>query len=358
MAAPDRQAVDQIVRRRRSDSEAYHDSGLYPYHDLSSWTAGALALAPVGIAAAVESYVRDTIRELVDSGSPFVDRVDKLDLRTKPGIEAMKALHGRRISLGEWVSSLVRVSSVAHLDSHLSALFETTSLRALLEGIRYAREPSPSDFGVDWEGEPSGEETGSPAAEPPPVVVEDPKRVIASLGRLFGARHVAAHEANPPALDVATLAGWVRDARLFCDALDNLVETTLRPLEPVTTPMMELKASLDLDRASEELAARMDQLCARLEALPEPDGHHERHWSGLPKIQPAAFAALARRAQAACDAYHEAELDVQAYYWPDGTGWKTWRMTAELDLVEERSRRVAQSIDNAEQMLGADDSTA
>ncbi len=355
MSSPDRQAVDQILSNRRPAPESYRDSGLAPYRDLASWPPDALALVPVGIAAAIESYVRDTIRELVDAGDPFVDRIDKLELRTRPGLDAMKALHGRRISLGEWVSHLVRISSVAHLAHHLSTLFGTPSLQILLAETYYFTGPTPTDIDPTWEDPdalpPQASRPDGAERDEPDLIVDDPGRVVESLGSLFTARHRAAHEAVPPQHNLETLTRWVDDAELFCTALSNRVNATLRPLEPFGTPMMEFKASTDLDRAQTLLDERMEGLCARLAALPQRDDHRECHWSGLPFISPAEFATLARLAQEAYKVYKEAELDFQAYYWPDGTGWKTWRMSAELDLVEERSRRVAQSIRNADEML-------
>ena len=349
----DQQAVDQILERSQSEPEPYRQSGLHPYQNLAAWTSEALALAPVGIAAAIESYVRGTIRELVDAGDPFVERVDKLKMRIKPGMGAMKALHGRRISLGQWVSHLVHISRIGHLDDHLCALFGAADLRTLLAEIRYFDGPSPSDFGVMLDEEPDA--PAGETEEAPTHAVADPDRVIESLDKLFDARHRAAHEANPPVLGLELLSQWVEDAETFCTALSHLVEATLRPLEPFSTLMMELKAGTELDRKRAELDGRLDELYACLAALPPSDDRKDHYWSGLPVISPVEMADLARRAQEAYVAYEEAELDLQAYYWPDGTGWKTWRMGAELDLVDERSHRVAESLRNADDMFGEED---
>jgi len=358
MPTDDKRAVDEILRKRRgAPGHVGVRHSLYRYSDVSAWPSEALALVPVGVVAEVEGVVRSAVRQLVDAGSPFVDRTDGLDLRVRPGLEAMKALHGQRISLGEWVSHLVRISSVEHVQAHLTTLFGARSLTALLSAVRYFEGPTPADFGVDHSGEAVGDETGAEEAEEDtPLTVDDPSRVVASLGRLFAARHRAAHEGQPPAVSPETIGEWVDDASLFCDAVEHLLEATLRPLEPSNTYMMNLKASVDLERTEAELEAAMGTLCAALRAVPETPPMTLR--MGPEPISSEAFAAKALAAQAAFGQYREAEVDFQMYFWPDGTGWKAWALSAQLDVVTERLRRVQASIQTADDFFGSDDPDA
>lgn len=356
MPADDKRAIDEILRKRRGALE--HDSDrhtLYRYTDVGAWPSDALALVPVGVVAEIEGVVRRAVRQLVDAGAPFVDRTDGLDLRVRPGLEAMKALHGQKISLGEWVSHLVRISSVEHVQAHLTTLFAAKSLTALLSAVRYFEGPTPADFGVDHSGEPVEESVADETdeAEDTPLIIDDPARVMASLGRLFAARHRAAHEGQPPDVTPETIAEWVDDASLFCDAVEHLLEATLRPLEPSSTYMMNLKASVDLDRAEAELGATMDTLCTTLRAIPETPPMTLR--MGPEPISSEAFAGKALAAQVAFDQYKEAETDFQMYFWPDGTGWKAWALSSQLDVVQERLRRVQASIQTADDFFGAAD---
>ena len=355
MPTDDKRAVDEILRKRR---EAPGPVGvrhsLYRYRDVGAWPPDALALVPVGVVAEVEGVVRDAVRQLVDAGSPFVDRTDGLDLRVRPGLEAMKALHGQKISLGEWVSHLVRISSVEHVQAHLSTLFGAKGLTALISPVRYFEGPTPADFGVDHSGEPMGDEArAEEAEEDTPLIIDDPARVVASLGRLFAARHRAAHEGLPPAVSPETIGEWVDDASLFCDAVEHLLEATLRPLEPSNTYMMNLKASVDLDQTEAELDAAMDTLCTALRAIPETPPMTLR--MGPEPISSEAFAAKALAAQVAFEHYKEAETEFQMYFWPDGTGWRAWALSAQLDVVQERLRRVQASTQTANDFFGHDD---
>lgn len=344
MASDDKQTVDEILRRRRGSTEdADVQYRLRDYQDLSGWPLHARALVPVGVAAQVETVIRDTVRQLIDAGPPFVDRVANLDLRVRPGIEAMKALHGRSISLGEWVSHLVRVSSVAHVQDHLATLLGVQDFKTFLGSVRCFNGPSPVDLGADPAEFPDEE------AERP-ILVSDPARVVASLGKLFAARHQAAHEAGPPEIPAETLEVWTEDAALFCDALLTHVSATLHPLEPTNTLTMNLKASIELERAQADLDASIAELSSRLCAIPDdPDA---THGLGFVPISSAEFADRAHLAQAAFEAYREAETDFQSRFWPDGSGSTGWFLAADLDLVEERLARVRESLRTAQDFYG------
>lgn len=346
MASDDKRTVDEILRRRGSPSDADVQYRLHDYQDLSGWPPHARALVPVGVVAQVETVVRDTIRHLVDAGPPFVDRVADLDLRVRPGIEAMKALHGRKISLGEWVSHLVRVSSIAHVQDHLATLLGVPDFKTFLGSVRYFDGPSPADLGANPEEFPDD-------IEEAPILVEDPVRVVASLGKLFAARHQAAHEAGPPEIPAETLGVWTEDAVLFCDALRTHVNATLHPLDPTNTLTMNLKASVGIERAQADLDASIAELSSRLRTT--PDDPDVTHGLGFTPVSSAEFASMAHLAQTAFEAYRRAETDFQSQFWPEGSGATGWFLAADLSLVEERLARVQESLQIARDFYGDPD---
>ena len=348
MPKSNKSLVEQILSKRRGENDRLRYGWFMPYRNLGTWPDEARALVPVGVVAEIESFVRYVVKELIDAGEPFVERVETLSLKSQPSFESMKGLHGRHISLGDWVAHLLPISSVPHLDDHLSKLFAAKNLRSLLEGIRPFHGPSPEDFGFTEEGEPL-QEGYAPSYEEESHVVDDPSGVIASLGRLFSARHEAAHEGSPPSLEPKVLEGWISDAGIFCDAIRHLVDKAVRPLEPQSTWMDEFKSGIDLDRENEALTEQLERLYHAIESLPDEesiDAEERCYMSGLSPISPKEFAGLARRAQEAWRAYEAAELEFQAHFWPDGTGWKAWRLTSATAIVVERRLRVEQSIRN------------
>ena len=69
MASDDKRTIDEILRRRRgSPDDVDVRYRLRDYQNLSGWPPHARALVPVGVAAQVETVVRDAIRQLVDAG--------------------------------------------------------------------------------------------------------------------------------------------------------------------------------------------------------------------------------------------------------------------------------------------------
>lgn len=343
MASNDKRTIDEIRRRRRSPDDLDARYSFHDFRDVADWPPHARALAPVGVAAQVETVVRDTIRQFVDAGAPFVNRIDTLDLRVRPGLEAMKALHGRSISLGEWVSHLVRISRVEHIQDHLAALFGVPHFKTFLGSVRRFDGPSLVALGADPEEFPDDEDE-------PPLLVEDPTRVVASLGKLFAARHKAAHETAPPVIPVETLATWIGDASSFCSVLHNHTDATLRPLEPRNTLTVNLKASTDLERSRADLAASMDELTAILRAI--PDNPDATRGLGFAPISPAEFADRSRLAQAAFEDYRQVEADFQSHFWSEGTGATGWFLAANLSLVDERLARVRETLQTARDWYG------
>jgi len=79
---------------------------------------------PVAMIACVETYTRLQVQELIDAGPPFSDRIDAFD-NVRLEMTSMKAIHGRRITLGELIAHLIPVSSLADVKRALGTLLGT-----------------------------------------------------------------------------------------------------------------------------------------------------------------------------------------------------------------------------------------
>ncbi|MFL6273610.1 MAG: hypothetical protein ACJ74G_00250 [Blastocatellia bacterium] len=124
----------------------------------------------VGIVSCLEGYFRLIIRRLIDHGPPYRENAAKLDdLRIDlPTITRMEA---SKVTVGEIVSHLVKLSSFEDINRHLSTLLMTKYFAAL--------RPMPiSNMGTFEEVHPRGWET---------------------LAGVFQDRHVACHELTPRA---------------------------------------------------------------------------------------------------------------------------------------------------------------
>jgi hypothetical protein len=76
---------------------------------------------------------------------------------------------------------------------------------------------------------------------------------MASLGRLFRARHNTAHEADFESVSVNDVRGFFRTAEAFIHALDEIVSQILEPNMPRSAPGMALVATREAGKVYSEM---------------------------------------------------------------------------------------------------------
>jgi len=138
----------------------------------------ALRYVPVGLVGCLEAYFRAVVRDLVDSGEPFLQRAEKLE-RIPFNFRAVAAIHGRTITLGSLVAHLVPLNSKRDLNATMSTLLNDD----FLEKLKEVRE--------HWPWKPIATSSTEP-------VVSDPAGVFADLDKVFELRHVVCHEFGLP----------------------------------------------------------------------------------------------------------------------------------------------------------------
>lgn len=231
------------------------------------------SLFVIGLAACLEVATRDAIRKLIDHGSPFIDRISQFKDVVRLDVDVGRALHDRKISFGDLVSHLLPVSNLEQIYSHFSILLDA-DFRQVLTDAREFVEPSTSELLGDKEGE---NETENPEFElepndssPPLLPIADVEDLMASLGRLFRARHIAAHEADFELISSDHLHGFFRTAEVFVHALDEIVSQIIEPNMPRTAVGMSLVASKEASKAHQdmkELEAKLLELFAQQEII-------------------------------------------------------------------------------------------
>ncbi len=90
---------------------------------------------PIAIVACMESFFRLTLADLIDNGPPFSDRIVDFD-NVRVDLPALKAVHGRRVTLGEFVSHLLPLQSLPDINKAFSCLLADD----FLERIRLRHE--------------------------------------------------------------------------------------------------------------------------------------------------------------------------------------------------------------------------
>lgn len=128
---------------------------------------------PVALVACVEGYFRLAIADLIDKGSPFIERLPKLrDINIS--IDAAVAMQTKKITLGEYISHFLALSNIEDINRALSALLDLDFLETLLSGRFHLFD------------------------EEPPILLEEVRGdFMAAIKDLFHTRHMLCHEFAP-----------------------------------------------------------------------------------------------------------------------------------------------------------------
>ncbi|WP_321784422.1 HEPN domain-containing protein [Burkholderia pyrrocinia] len=183
------------------------------------------ALHIMGIASCIEVSVREGIKRLVDSGSPYIERVEAFKEHIKFDFSLTKALSDGIITFGDLVSHSLPVSRLEHIASHFESLFgdkdQRKKFNRIISEIREYVEPS--------EEELFGEGQAGQTQKTAPFLLGDPSNLLLDIASIFEVRHLVAHEANFNAVSSDDLSKFLNSARLFVNCLYELVEQDLNP---------------------------------------------------------------------------------------------------------------------------------
>jgi len=183
---------------------------------------------PVGMVACIETYTRLMIQDLVDWGEPFSDRIDKFE-NVRLEMATMKAIHGRRITLGELIAHLLPVSNLDDVKRALGILLDSDVIELVKESL--AKSPADCEHRSIGIGE-----------------------LIQGVEWSFRLRHMYAHE-FPAASSInrELIDESVRFAALFLRRMDEAIRAQRFPDRGSTPDELERYSA-------EELKARTDDL--------------------------------------------------------------------------------------------------
>ncbi len=125
---------------------------------------------PVAIVAGIEGYFRSAIADLINSGTPFIERVTNLS-NVKLNLDIAAAIQKKEISLGDYVSHFLSISSLDDINKAMSALLE----------VDFIDHVCSSEFELYTD-------------EDPISLRENRDDFIKSIKELFTIRHLICHE--------------------------------------------------------------------------------------------------------------------------------------------------------------------
>lgn len=184
-----------------------------------------LALHVMGIASCIEVSVREAIKRLIDSGDPYFERAEFFKDHIRFDYFLTKALSTGKITFGDLISHSLPVSRLDHIASHFEVLFNDKGGRNRFQKIisEVRRHIEPSDDAL------FGNEHAGRMQQEAPFLLDDSEGLLKDIAAIFEVRHLVAHEANFKAVQFSDLSRLLHSARLFVDALYELVEQILDP---------------------------------------------------------------------------------------------------------------------------------
>lgn len=190
---------------------------------------------PIALVACMESYFRLVIKDLVDSGEPYLSNSSGLLHTNQFDFDILKGLHGQTITIGDVISRYPSISNIGHIVKLMDDLMGY-NFREKLSSV-YDR----------WEVEVM--------ESPKQSIIRDIHETFQYVERSFQLRHVFCHE-TATAIDVEKeeIDKCVYHTSLFLKASDELVSQTLFPDAPLTQTDMNIASYEDYRKEEEYLA--------------------------------------------------------------------------------------------------------
>jgi hypothetical protein len=201
---------------------------------------------PVALIACVEGYFRMAIKDLVDSGEPFLTNAERPASSLKLDFSLLRAVHGKAVTVGELVAHGVQLSRLEHIEAILSSLLG----RGFLDALRTTTDR--------WAHEIKG--------KPVAPILSRPEDVFADVARTFELRHIICHEiASAYEIESEEVARCFESCASFLRTADELISETIHPGAPLTQTDMNIAAGESLNEKKKRLAEAITVLKSRLD---------------------------------------------------------------------------------------------
>lgn len=200
---------------------------------------------PVAMVAFIETYARSIVQELVDGGGAYADRIDRLE-NVKLEMAIMKAIHGRRITLGELIAHVLPMNNLDDIKRAIGTLLGCD----LIDLVKAARDR--------WRIRVEDEKTASTIDEFGPIV--------RGVEWTFRLRHMYAHEfpANT-SINRELIVDSVRAAAEFVTAMDDGIRDLRYPDAPLSQAEMNTYTADQMTKMDRELREVIADFSANLD---------------------------------------------------------------------------------------------
>lgn len=200
---------------------------------------------PVALVTLIEVFVRSAIKDLIDHGSPFVERASELAKSGRFDFATISALYGRKVTLGEILSHFASLNSFAAINATVGTLIGSDFVKALAS-VQDALERK-----------------NSPDA---PAVIDDIGVLCRGLDSLFQFRHIAVHEvAEKLSITSEQVADYISQTALFLKAADAVFWDLIAPGALLTQGEINVASAEEFEKQDRRLANLIQELAGRLD---------------------------------------------------------------------------------------------
>lgn len=308
-----RRIIEQIVSTRsrlrfeRSETELFArlNEIKSSYKRMDPTVPEFLRYYPTALIACVESYFRLAIKELIDSGEPYLGNSRQLLRREGYDFDILIGLHGEKITIGDVISHHPSISNIGHVIALMNRVTDTDFRKAIIEVH--------DRWNMEIEKNPK---------EP---IIFDIDETLGYVERTFGLRHVLCHEtATAVQIEVEEIEKCIYHTSNFLKASSELISQMLFPDAPLTHADMNEASYAEYEKERES----MDILVGAIS-------------NALSTKQKEQFAL----ANEAWENFFKSSVEVEALYYEGGSIVPIIANVAAAQLVRDRKQQLARLLD-------------
>ncbi|HET6252993.1 MAG TPA: hypothetical protein VFE32_02900 [Puia sp.] len=220
-------------------------------------SAAILKYIPSATVACLEGFCRSTLKELIDKGKPYTNRVEDLEikLQLKLRFSVLLEVQNRSLTMGELIAHVLPCSRLEDINTAFSIVLDAPFLSSLKTYSRHSifdkRAYAYQYFQAHY------------------------SEIYTDIQRLFELRHILSHEiAHDLCLDETEVLRCYQNARIFLDHAQDYIWNVLEPDRPETVPAILEKKRREKDDMDKQVLALLSDMRSAF----SPDEHCQENY--------------------------------------------------------------------------------
>jgi hypothetical protein len=195
-----------------------------------------LKYIPISTVACFESFFRSTVKEIVDHGKPFSDRIADFNQskNIKLDFDIVAAIQTKTLTVGEFIAHILPYNNYNDINSNISVLIGA-DFSAELKTYRPNSELDIENIELNY-------------------LQNNFSEILESIKRIFELRHIFCHEfATNIKIDKDQVIDDFNNCRLYLEQTNRFIWHILYPNEPITQTEMNIEANNQFELKNIEL---------------------------------------------------------------------------------------------------------